>query len=193
MQKRKRQRSYDGSSCNPSKRQTDLKKIYKIYIKVKYSKELADKIIEQYATGNHTIQAICQAAGIHRETFYLWKKNNKSFATKLEQAHLLRMYAIGDLALSGLALLVQKHEYEEITTEYTEGKDGKPKVKSQRKTKKIIMPNPAMITLVLTNRMPEDWKQRQTIAHTGVDDGPISNEITIRVGYGTKDDETDPD
>ena len=158
---------------------------------MKYTKALADTIVEQYATGKHSVQAICDHAGISRETFYAWKKNNNSFANKLEQAHMLRMYTIGDMALSGLALLLQKHEYEEITTEYTEDKDGKPKIRAQKKVKKVIMPNPSMISLVLISRMPEDFKLRQTIAHTGNDDGPIEKEVTIRIGYDKKGSEED--
>ncbi len=134
---------------------------------MKYSKQVADKFIELYATGKQSVQDICDEVNIHRDTFYDWKKRNKSFAAKLEEAKKKRLDAIGEMALSGLAMLVQKHEYEEVTVEYIEGKDGKPKIKSQKKVKKFIMPNPSMVALALTNRLPGDWKNKSEIEHSG--------------------------
>ena len=133
---------------------------------MKYSKEIADKFIGLYATGEQSVKAICDEIKIDRSTFYAWKKN-KSFAKKLDDAHKKRMDAIGEMALSGMVLLLSKHEYEETTIEYTEGKDGKPKIKSQKKVKKFIMPNPSMVALALTNRKAEDWKNKQNIEHSG--------------------------
>lgn len=144
---------------------------------VKYSKEIANKIIELYATGNYSIQDICDEVKIARDTFYLWK-NRKSFADALAEAHKKRLDAIGEMAMSGLVILIKGHEYDEITTEYTEGKDGKPKIKSQKKVKKFIMPNPAMVALALTNRKSEDWKHKQSLEHSGPNDGPIQT-VTI--------------
>lgn len=158
---------------------------------MKYSKQLADKAIDLYTSGKHSIQAICNELNIHRDTFYDWKTRNSGFAKRIEEAHIRRLEEIGDMALSGLALLVQMYEYEEVTTEYVEGKDGKPKIKSQKKVKKIIMPNPGAVMHVLTNLDPENWKHRQTIAHTGENDGPIQTELTIKVGYGQKDEDQD--
>lgn len=135
---------------------------------MKYSKEIADKFIELYATGEQSIKAICDEVKIDRTTFYVWKKN-KAFAKKLEDAHKKRMDAIGEMALSGMVLLLSKHEYEETTVEYTEGKDGKPKIKSKKVVKKFIMPNPSMVGLALVNRIAEDWKNKQTAELTGKD------------------------
>lgn len=145
---------------------------------MKFSKEIANKFIELYATGEQSIQAICDEIKIDRSTFYAWKKN-KSFAKMLDDAHKKRMNAIGEMALSGMVLLLSKHEYEETTIEYTEGKDGKPKIKSQKKVKKFIMPNPSMVALALTNRMPQDWKSKQSVEHTGPDGEPLPKQIMI--------------
>lgn len=70
------------------------------------------------------------------------------------------------MALSGLAKLLNEHEYEEIHTDYVDGKDGKPKVKSQKRVKKKIMPNPTAVIFTLTNRDSIDWKHQSNIDHT---------------------------
>lgn len=139
---------------------------------MKYCKEIAGKIIELYASGDQSIQAICDAVKIDRTTFYAWKQN-KAFGKKLETAHKKRLDAIGEMALSGMVILLTKHEYEETTIEYTEGKDGKPKIKSQKKVKKFIMPNPSMVALALTNRMADDWKNKQSIDQRVTHENPL--------------------
>lgn len=137
---------------------------------------MADKFIELYATGRHSIQDICDALQINRDTYYDWRDKKQPFAKRLAVARKNRLEAIGELGESALVLLLTKHEYEETTVEYTEGKDGKPKIKSQKKVKKFIMPNPSMVALTVTNRLAEDWKNKQDIKL----DGEIKN-ITVRI------------
>lgn len=139
---------------------------------MKLNKETVDKFIELYATGKQSIQDICEAVGIDRSTFYAWKKN-KAFGKKLSDAHTKRLDAIGEMALSGMVILLSKHEYEEVTVEYIEDKNGKPKIKSQKKVKKFIMPNPAMVALALTNRQAVDWKNKQSIDTTVTHNNPL--------------------
>lgn len=167
---------------------------------MKYSKEIAKKFVELYATGNHSISQICAAVGIHVDTYYDWRQKKSEFSEALKSAEIRRLDAIKDLAKTGLALLLTGHEWEETKTEFVESKDktGKsvPKIKSQTKIKKFVMPNPTMVIFTLTNQDPDNWKQRQQIAHTGADDGPIEQEVTVQIGYGKKgveDDETEGD
>ena len=46
-------------------------------------------------------------------------------------------------------------------TVFTEGKDGKPKIKEQTTTKKHIQPNVAATIFMLTNKAKEEYQNRQ--------------------------------
>lgn len=138
---------------------------------MKYTIATADKFLELYATGKHTIQEICASLGIKStKTFYRWKKSYPAFAERLEEADAERLENLGELALSGLAKLLTEHEIEEVTTEYVD-KNGKPHVKSRKVVKKTVQANIAACIFTLTNRLPNQWKNRQNLDATiGGDD-----------------------
>ena len=58
--------------------------------------------------------------------------------------------------------MVLGFDYEEIKTESSTGKDGKTVITKTTKTTKHVAPNPTAIIFALTNRDPENWKNRQT-------------------------------
>lgn len=151
---------------------------------MKYCKQIADKVVALYATGDQSVQAICNAVKIERTTFYLWKSNNASFRKRIEEAEITRLESIGDLAMSAMKILLEKHEYEETTIDYEPDKNGKPKIKSQKTVKKFIMPNPAMVALALTNRKAKDWKNKQSVDLEANITGTV-----VKVGYGSKDED----
>jgi|ERR1051325_6114889 transposase-like protein len=134
---------------------------------MKYSAKIRDIIVELVSTGDHTIEAICSHVGIVKDTYYRWRETKTDFSDALKRAEKIRLESLGTLAQSGLAILLTKHEYEEVTTEYIDSKDGKPKIKSQKKVRKFIMPNPTAVIFALTNRKPDDWKQKQSVEHSG--------------------------
>lgn len=160
---------------------------------MKYSKKRACQICELIATGNHTIVEICKKVNINQDTFFEWRNTKSEFSELIKKADEQYLDSIKIKARSGLAVLLEKHEFEETKVEYVEskpGKDGepgKPKIKSQTRTKKVIMPNITAIIYTLNNADQENFKQRQIIAHTGKDDGPIETEYTIKIGYGNSD------
>ena len=128
---------------------------------MKFEKEIAGKIIELWEVGEHSIVGICEAVNISRDTFYKWKKR-AAFAKALELANKKRMDNIQDVARSGLMTLLRGKEYEEITTEYVESKpdaqgNTKPKIKSQKKVKRIILPNAATVIFVMKNLDSENF------------------------------------
>lgn len=133
---------------------------------MKYSQKLASKVIELISTGDHTIQDICKHVGISKTIFYKWKEEKVDFSDALKKAESERLDNLKELAKSGLAILLTKHEYEEVTTEYIDTKEGKPRIKSQKKVKKFVMPNPTAVIFTLTNREPTDWKHKQSVDHT---------------------------
>jgi hypothetical protein len=70
-------------------------------------------------------------------------------------------------------------------------KNGKAVKKSETTVTKVIMPSVASVIFALTNSDPENFKQRQIIAHTGEDGGPVQTETTIKIGYGKADHDDD--
>lgn len=133
----------------------------------KYSKGLVKRICDELATGNHTIADVCTMNGITETTFYDWKAKKPEFSEAIKEAETKRLAAFANMARSGLAKLLDIHEYEEVTTEYENDKKGKPIIKSQKRVKKKIMPNPTAVIFTLTNREPNDWKNRQSIDAKG--------------------------
>jgi len=133
----------------------------------KYSKRLVKRICDELATGNHTIADVCKKVGIDESTYYDWKNKKPEFSEAVKEAEAKRLEAFADMARSGLAKLLDTHEYEEVTTEYENDKTGKPVIKMQKRTKKKIMPNPTAVIFTLTNRDSENWKNRQNIEAKG--------------------------
>lgn len=132
-----------------------------------YSKKLVALICEDLATGNHTIADVCKRVGISEATYYRWQQEKEEFREAIKSAESKRLEAFKEMAKSGLAKLLDIHEYEEVTTEYENNKDGKPVVKMQKRTKKKIMPSTAAVIFALTNRDSENWKNRQSIEAKG--------------------------
>jgi transposase-like protein len=133
---------------------------------MKYNKSIAKIISDQLATGKQSIEAICEAAGITRNTFYVWQKKYPEFTELLAEANKSRLAAFGEMALSGLAISLTKHEYTEITTEYYTNKKGIQAIRTQKVVNKFIMPNAGLIQYVLNNRLPDQWKNTSRISFT---------------------------
>lgn len=144
---------------------------------MKYSKKLADRICELVATGDHTVEDVCKQVGISESIFYKWKSEKLEFLESLKKAQDTRLDSFAKMAKSGLAKLLDIYEFEEVTTEWVEGKDGKPKIKFQKKVKKAIMPNAAAVIFTLTNRDPENWKNKQEVSGTNINyNVPVSRD-----------------
>ncbi|HEY4326371.1 MAG TPA: hypothetical protein VGN20_20470 [Mucilaginibacter sp.] len=149
----------------------------------KYNKKIAETILELKASGNHSVTSICNHVKINRDTLYEWIKAHPEFSERWESAKTAYLDNLGELAQSGLAVLLTKHEYEEVTTEYENDGTNQPKIKSVKKAKKFVMPSTAAVIFTLTNRLPENWKQKQAVEHSGKNGEPIEiKQITgIRV------------
>lgn len=138
--------------------------------KPKYTSEKAAIICKAIADGE-TIQYACKKANISDDTFARWRANNAEFAEQLKraEAEYNRWYSdelVRDCKRS-LKTLILGSEYEETTVEYESDKNGNPRIKKQKTVTKRVMPNPTAIIFALTNRDPENWKNRQTNEITG--------------------------
>lgn len=107
-----------------------------------------------------------KAAGISYETFYRWLRENNEFRDAIQKAEqeYNQWYNAGIVqdAKKSLRKLVCGFSYEEVTTETIPAKDGKTTVTKKKVVQKHMAPNPTAIIFALTNRDPENWKNRQT-------------------------------
>lgn len=116
------------------------------------------------------------AAGISYQTFYQWLNEKVEFndLVKKAESEYNEWYnaTIVQDAKRSLRDLVLGFDYEEIKTETGVGKDSKTIVTKTTKTTKHVAPNPAAVIFALTNRDPDNWKNR----HLQEIDGKITTE-----------------
>lgn len=135
-----------------------------------YTPERVDIITKAIKAGKSYKDAYT-AAGIGKDAFYDWIRDKSEFsdAIKKAEAEYNEWYnaTIVQDAKRSLRDLVLGFDYTEIKTESGIGKDGKTIVTKTTKTTKHVAPNPTAIIFALTNRDPENWKNRQTNEITG--------------------------
>lgn len=137
---------------------------------MKYSKEIVERICELKALGDHKVVDICKQVGINPDTYYEWKKSHPDFSEALKEADNQRLEAFRDMARSGLAKLLNGHEYDEETTVYVSGVNEAgqvvPTIKERKVVKKKVMPNSTAVIFALTNQDPSNFKHVNHIDHT---------------------------
>jgi hypothetical protein len=129
---------------------------------MKYTKELVKKICELIAADDYTIAEVCEQSGISRETFNVWKNTKPDFSDSIKKAEERRLETFKKAARSGLLILLQGKQWEEVTTEYVEDKEDpkKPKIKFKRKVTKFILPNPTSVIFAMKNLDSEYFKDK---------------------------------
>lgn len=128
-------------------------------------KDLAAEVLNFIAQGYSNKDA-AEKAGIGERTFYDWIRDNPQFSQSVKEAQkqgdLVRINSV-EAALLDVA---RGFEYEEVKTEYESQLNqatGKyePTIKKQVRTKKRVIPQTEAIKFYLTNKAPEEWKNRQ--------------------------------
>lgn len=149
----------------------------------KYSNRIVKKITSLIESDDFTIPEICRQVGIVESTYFKWQKEKIDFSESIKKAQEKRLELFRQSARSGLLTLLKGTEYEEVTTEFIEGKpdkDGntKPKIKLQRKVKKFILPNPTSVIFALKNLDGENFKD---IYNTDITSGGKEFKVTLNL------------
>lgn len=133
--------------------------------------EAAPIILKAIEEGE-TNKAAAEKAGIHIDTYHEWMKSKPEFSEAVRRAReAARERAVQDVEAS-LLKLAKGYEYEDMRTEY-EGKlnpeTGKtePVIKKQVRVKHVIPANTEAIKFFLTNKAPDEWKNRQDTQLSG--------------------------
>lgn len=138
----------------------------------KYNKRIVKRIADLIRADSYTIHEICTLSGIHVDTYYDWKKNKPEFSEAIEKARAEHDEILVKEAKNSLRKLVQGYDVEERKTVYVENQkdnQGKPKIKEQTVTKKHYQPSVPAVIFALTNKAPEEYKNRQFSELVGKD------------------------
>jgi hypothetical protein len=141
----------------------------------KYCKKKVNQICDLIRKDSYTIVELCLLSGISKDTYYDWLRTKSDFSDKIEAAHRDYDELIVKEAKKSLLKKVTGYTVQEKRTVYEDSgkKDssGKltPRIKEQTIIDKHIQPDTPSIILVLTNKVPGEYKNRQNNEITGKD------------------------
>lgn len=135
-------------------------------------------IVLGFLSEGYTNKEAAQKAAIDESLFYAWLKERPEFFKAVQRAKKDGEGKAIAAVESSLLDLAKGFEYEEITTEYESQKNPDydpmksgeryiPVIKKQRRVKKRVIPSIEAIKFYLTNKAPEEWKNRVDNNQTG--------------------------
>ncbi len=132
----------------------------------KYNKKIVERICELISADSYTIAEVCRHVGISERTYYDWLSKNAEFADAIKKAQDNFNELIIVEAKKSLVKMIRGYTVQEKRTITADtGKkdeDGKAivRVKEHSVTDKHYQPVPAAVIFALTNRDPDNWKNR---------------------------------
>lgn len=144
---------------------------------MKYTPDKVSEICHHLAEGKTRADA-CRLSGIGTSTFHEWLNEKAEFAEAIKRAEQeYRDWYSKDLvqaAKKSLKELILGWECEEVQTEYEQDPHNPqaPRIKRQRRVVKKFKPDATAIIFALTNKAPDEFKNRQTI------EGKMEQEVT---------------
>lgn len=127
----------------------------------KYNAKIVEAICDHLRNGD-TIEKTCQKVGITKYTYFDWIKHKTNFSNLVQKAKEDFNATIVSKLEKSLWDVALGYDTEETKTEYTKDKNGNPQIAKQTTTKKHVAPNVTALIFALTNKAPEEWKNRQT-------------------------------
>lgn len=129
-------------------------------------------LILGYLSQGYSNKAAAEKAGLSETQFYEWLATKAEFAESVKEAQKLGDKVRINSVESALFDMAKGIEYEDVRTEYESKlneKTGKyePVIKKQTRTKKRIAPSTEAIKFYLSNKAPEQWKNRIEQNNTG--------------------------
>ena len=133
--------------------------------------EKAPEILK-YISQGYSNKDAAEKAGISQETFYTWLETKSEFSESFKEAKKQGDKVRINSVESALLDVARGFEYEEVKTEYESQLNpatGKyePTIKKQVRTKKRVVPSTEAIKFYLSNKAPEEWKNRIEQNNTG--------------------------
>lgn len=150
--------------------------------------EAAPKILELIEQGA-TYKDAAEQVGIGETTFYRWLEEKGEFRESVKRAKETGTLKAVAKVEATLLQLATGYEYEDVRTEYgseLNQKTGKyePVIKKQVRTKKTVPPSTEAIKFYLTNKAPEEWKNRLEQNNTGT----LATDLRVNFVSGNDED-----
>lgn len=137
-------------------------------------KKTLKRICDLFSKDNYTIAEVCAIVGISERCYYNWQAKNADFAENVARARDKFDELLVKEAKNSLRRKVLGYDVEETKTVFIESKEidpatgkPKPKIKEKTTTKRHFQPDTAAIVFALTNKAPDEWKNRQNNEVTG--------------------------
>ena len=129
-------------------------------------------LILEYLSQGYSNKDAAEKAGINEHTFYEWLATKDAFSQSVKEAQKLGDKVRINSVESALFDMAKGMEYEDVRTEYESRLNDKtgqyePVIKKQTRTKRRIAPSTEAIKFYLSNKAPEQWKNRIEQNNTG--------------------------
>lgn len=153
----------------------------------KYNKKIVERICELISKDSYTIAEICKEVKISESTYHDWKTTKPEFLESIKKALDKFDELLVSEAKKSLVKMIRGYTVQEkrTVTADTGKKDdnGKPivRVKEHVVTDKHYQPNPTLVIFTLTNKDPDNWKNRQ--------ENKLSGEVGIKSNLENLSDE----
>lgn len=113
-----------------------------------------------------TMQEAAERGGISKQTLYEWMNTKPDFSDAVQHARRIGDQNAVSKVEATLFRLATGYEYEDVRTEYgseLNQQTGKmePVIRKQVRTKRTVPPSTEAIKFFLTNKAPDQWKNRQ--------------------------------
>jgi hypothetical protein len=141
----------------------------------KYSKKRVAHICSLIKKDSYTISELCSLSGIAESTYYEWIESKPEFSEAIEKAREAYDRLLVKEAKASLMKKIKGYTVQETKTVMIDsgkpGPDGKttPKIKERTVVDKTFQPDTTAIIFALTNKAPEEYKNRQSAELTGKD------------------------
>lgn len=139
---------------------------------LKFDKKKKEAVLALVREDSYTVREICQKVGITPRTLQNHRREDSQFAEDYKKAEQERIESILAECNKSLRRLMQGYEVEEERTVFVKRGD-EVIVKEKVVTKRHIPPCLPAIIHYQTNRDPDNWKNRQSMEHTGKGGQPI--------------------
>lgn len=149
----------------------------------KYSKRIVNRICDLISKDTYTVAEICAIVKISERCYYDWQANNAQFADSIARAREKFDEILIKEAKNSLRKKITGYTVQEKKVVMVEGKPdsygkSKPKIKEQVTIEKHYQPDTAAIIFALTNKSPEEYKNRQNTELTGKDGKDLFKNLT---------------
>lgn len=131
---------------------------------MKYSKNIVERIAKLIAIDSYTIPEICSQVGIHPATYHTWVATKSDFSEVIKKAKGEYNDMLIAEARRSLVKKVKGYTEKETKQVFSRERGSEETVlKEEVVTNKYFQPDTVAIIFTLTNKVPEEYKHRQTI------------------------------